>query len=312
MDGFTAANVDPTDPTGSRAMGYYDQTDLPFYYALVQHVRDQRPLLLVGPRSRRSRTGCYLLAGTSFGHIRNDSHRVGYTQKTIFELARRGATPVSWKIYRASAVRSAAFQVRADRAAGHVFPISQYFADAATATCRRCRSSIRCFWRRRDTENDEHPPANVQVGQKFVAESSNALVTSPNWATSAMFLTYDEHGGFYDHVPPPAGVPPDDIPPMLQPGDPVGAFDRYGVRVPVVVVSPYAKPHYVSHVVYDHTSILRFIETRFGLPAAHPPRRQRRPDARHVRLPPRIAAPPQNSGRSDRPCRRGTVRALHP
>jgi phospholipase C len=60
---------------------------------------------------------------------------------------------------------------------------------------------------------------------------------------------------------------PDAIPPMLGPGDEPGAFDRYGVRVPFVVVSPYARRHYVSHKVYDHTSILRFIETRFDLPA---------------------------------------------
>jgi phospholipase C len=80
-----------------------------------------------------------------------------------------------------------------------------------------------------------------------------------------MFLTYDEHGGYYDHVTPPAAIPPDDIPPMVPPGDPFNAFDQYGVRVPTIVISPWAKPHHVSHVVYDHTSILKFIETRYGL-----------------------------------------------
>ena len=87
-------------------------------------------------------------------------------------------------------------------------------------------------------ETDEHPPANVQVGEKFTHDIIDALVNSPNWASSAMFLTYDEHGGFYDHVAPPAAVPPDDIPPMLQPGDTPGAFDRYGIRVPTIVISP--------------------------------------------------------------------------
>ena len=71
-----------------------------------------------------------------------------------------------------------------------------------------------------------------------------------------MFLTYDEHGGFYDHVAPPAAPKPDNIAPMLQPGDTPGAFDRYGIRVPAMVISPYAKQHFVSHTVYDHTSIL--------------------------------------------------------
>ena len=95
----------------------------------------------------------------------------------------------------------------------------------------------------------------------------DALFKSPNWSSSALFLTYDEHGGFFDHVPPPAAIPPDDIPPMLLPGDAPGAFNSYGVRVPAVVVSPFARPHFVSHRTNDHTSILRFIETRFGLPA---------------------------------------------
>ena len=118
-----------------------------------------------------------------------------------------------------------------------------------------------------NAESDEHPPANVQVGEKFTHDVIQALVKSPNWSSSAMFLTYDEHGGYYDHVAPPAAPKPDNIAPMLKPGDTPGAFDRYGIRVPAIVISPYAKTHFVSHTVYDHTSILRFIETRFGLPA---------------------------------------------
>jgi phospholipase C len=100
-----------------------------------------------------------------------------------------------------------------------------------------------------------------------VAGKIDALLRSPLWPSSALFLTYDEHGGFYDHVPPPAACIPDDIPPQLEKGDVDEAFDRYGFRVPVVVVSPFARKKFVSHVVHDHTSILRFIETRFDLPA---------------------------------------------
>jgi hypothetical protein len=117
-----------------------------------------------------------------------------------------------------------------------------------------------------NTETDEHPSSNVQVGQSFTYGVINALESSPNWSDSAFFLTYDENGGYYDHVAPPAAVAPDNIPPILQPGDTQASFDRYGFRVPVVVVSPYSRPHYVSHVVDDHTSILKFIETRYGLP----------------------------------------------
>jgi phospholipase C len=103
----------------------------------------------------------------------------------------------------------------------------------------------------------------VQAGQKFVSEVISALFKSPDWRSSALFLTYDEHGGYYDHVPPPEAVPPD----AVRPAGAAGAFDRYGIRVPFAAVSPFAKQHFVSHTVYDHTSILKFIETRFGLPA---------------------------------------------
>ncbi len=82
-----------------------------------------------------------------------------------------------------------------------------------------------------------------------------------------LIWTYDEHGGYYDHVPPPAAVTPDDVPPDLGPGDPPGAFDRYGFRVPAGVVSPYAKRDFVSHTVYDHTSILKTVEEKWNLPA---------------------------------------------
>jgi phospholipase C len=105
------------------------------------------------------------------------------------------------------------------------------------------------------------------VGEQFVASVANALMASPQWAHAALFHTYDEHGGFWDHMPPPPACLPDNIPPMLQTGDEPGMFDRYGIRVPVVVVSPYSRKHYVSHRTYDHTSIIRFIETRFDLPA---------------------------------------------
>jgi len=105
------------------------------------------------------------------------------------------------------------------------------------------------------------------AGQELVLKLYNALLASPNWGKTLALVTYDEHGGFFDHVPPPSACVPDAIPPMLEPGDEPGAFDRYGIRVPVVVVSPYARRRFVSHEAHDHTSILRFIATRFDVPA---------------------------------------------
>jgi len=80
--------------------------------------------------------------------------------------------------------------------------------------------------------------------------------------------TYDEHGGYYDHVPPPAAIPPDNIGPDGFLGGPhYDGFARYGFRVPCAVVSPWARPGYVSHTVFDHTSILKLVETKWNLPA---------------------------------------------
>ena len=91
---------------------------------------------------------------------------------------------------------------------------------------------------------------------------------SPAWPNTVMFFMYDEHGGYYDHVPPPPAIAPDNIAPRIHvPPDQPGAFDRYGMRVPAYVISPFAKKHYVSHVVHDHTSVLKFIETKWNLGA---------------------------------------------
>jgi phospholipase C len=271
MDGFTAANsssstsADPADPSGTRAMGYYDQNDLPFYYGLYStFATNDRYFASVLSQTFPNRL--YLYAGTSFGHIRNDI--VNSTQKSIFELLDQGG--VSWKIYSDQANLSFAsllFKYVNDRKAQHLFPMSQYYADAAAGTLPNVSYVDPKFIDSPGVESDEHPPSNVQVGQKFVADVINGLMTSPNWGSSALFLTYDEHGGFYDHVAPPAAPKPDNIAPLLTASDTPGAFDRLGIRVPVAVVSPFAKSHYVSHVNDDHTSILRFIELRFGLPA---------------------------------------------
>src|SRR5204863_9771795 len=78
---------------------------------------------------------------------------------------------------------------------------------------------------------------------------------------------YDEHGGYYDHVAPPTAIPPDNIAPMITSNDRPGDYRRYGFRVPAAIVSPYARRDYVSHVVHDHTSILKLVERKFNLPA---------------------------------------------
>ena len=101
--------------------------------------------------------------------------------------------------------------------------------------------------------NDDHPPSPMMAGQELVLSLLTAVMRSPVWKKSLLIITYDEHGGFYDHVDPRPFKPADDRPTMR----------RYGVRVPALVVCPYVSPG-VSHVVYDHTSVIKTILLRFS------------------------------------------------
>jgi phospholipase C len=93
-------------------------------------------------------------------------------------------------------------------------------------------------------------------------------MTGPLWHKTLLIWTYDEHGGYYDHVPPPPALAPDNIPPAVPPGELVyNGFRQYGFRVPCAVVSPWARPNYVSHQVFDHTSISALVESKWNLPA---------------------------------------------
>jgi phospholipase C len=257
-DGFVATN----NPDGARAMGYYDQTDLPYYYALATTfaIADRFFCSLLGPTFPNR---FYLLTGTSDGRIRNDV--VPYGRPSVF--GQLDAAGVSWKVYRSDLAFALLLTDVTSGQLSQVVPIEEYFVDAAAGSLPMVAFIDPRFFADVTTQNDEHAPSNVQIGQKFVADVVNALIASPQWPSSALFITYDEHGGFYDHVPPPPACPPDDVPPALRTGDVEAKFDRYGFRVPLITVSPYARRGFVSHRVYDLTSILRFIQTRFDLPA---------------------------------------------
>jgi len=96
----------------------------------------------------------------------------------------------------------------------------------------------------------------------------NAVMAGPAWDRTLLIWTFDEHGGYYDHVPPPPAVPPDDIPPAVPAGQSAyDGFARYGFRVPCAIVSPWARPRYVSHRTFDHASICKLVETKWNLPA---------------------------------------------
>lgn len=104
--------------------------------------------------------------------------------------------------------------------------------------------------------NDDGPPADIAEGQRLVARIVNAVIESPKWKKTLLLITYDEHGGFFDHVPPPAAIP-------------VSAINEYGVRVPTFVISPWVDGGKVSDTLFDHTSIAKTIARRFM--SASPP-----------------------------------------
>jgi len=103
------------------------------------------------------------------------------------------------------------------------------------------------------SSGDDHPKADIRAGEQFLNEVYNAITTSPNWANTVLVINFDEWGGFYDHVPP-ATAPDVSSDTALR-----------GFRVPALVISPRARRNYVAHNAYDHTSVLRMIEWRWGL-----------------------------------------------
>jgi phospholipase C len=108
------------------------------------------------------------------------------------------------------------------------------------------------------TSEDDHPLADIRNGQAFLSRIYDAVTTSPNWPNTVLIINYDEWGGFYDHVPPP-------LAPQTALDPTIGNDGRLGFRVPCMVASPLARRGFIEHQQYDHTSILRMIEWRWGL-----------------------------------------------
>ncbi len=275
MDGFVwsaagaASYEGAKDTSGSRAMGYYDYNDLPYYYFLATYFGTSDRWFSPAPTETEPNK-LYLVAATSQGHAHKPT--TSLSANTIFGLLQSAG--VSWKVYYENQPSDAIlnyFQPFASQNQSHIVPISHYYSDLQNGTLPQVAMIEPGFG-----SEDEHPGLGnqIQIGAANVAKVVNALMGSSSWKDSVFIVTYDENGGMYDHVPPPTTVPnPDGIRPVdlftkAQEGydDPPGDFTRYGFRVPLMVVSPFTKKGYVSHTVTDSTAILKFIETRFNLP----------------------------------------------
>ena len=267
MDGFlrTTTSVPSTiDPTGTRAMGFYDQSDLPYYYELAARFatsdRFFSPLL-----SNTVPNRLYLFTATSFGNIFPPTPPAGgFTQPTIFDHLDQAG--VSWRYYYQDAATSAFIQQFSTykRDAAKVVSITNWQTDVQNDATL---PSVIFIERAGTSGRDEHPGNNLQKGAADGASIINTLINSPSWPDSAFILTYDEGGGLYDHVRPAREVKPDAIAPKLRTGDKPGNFNQSGFRVPMVVISPWVKPSFVSHTARDYTSILRLIEDTFNVPS---------------------------------------------
>jgi len=332
--------------TEDETMSFYNEEDIGFYYDLAKTfaISDRHFSSVLGPTfPNRS----YLMAATSFGHIAGetvpDINRVqeGLVYQpltgTIFDLLDQHN--VSWANYFNDSPQGVSFRNFLadpehfrlfDKPALEQLPgpiqdlynevyglVNSFMEDVAAGTLPSVAFVDPAFGQVFDptAENDEHPGlapgSNIRAGQSFVAKVVNAVRYSKDpklWSESIIFIVYDEHGGFYDHVPPPAapqggartpdGIAPGQCadasnPPVSEapsgglnctesqriaaqfcPGFSAtgpfprrcATFNQLGLRVPLIAVSPFAKPHYGSHHVSDHTSFLALIERRFLRP----------------------------------------------
>jgi phospholipase C len=205
----------------------------------------------------------FALAATSQGHM-DDKTRT-FTSPSIFSLL--GKNNATWGIYGYSAepLTKSTFTDIATATGGTIGQFTD-FTKAAAAGNLPNFSFLEPDWSA--TGNSQHPAYNVALGEQLIHDVYQALRTGPAWAQTLFVLTYDEHGGCYDHVPPPSGaVPPDNSAGMFE-----FDFKRFGVRVPTVLISPliaegtvYRAP--AGSTPLDHTSVLKTVEQRWNLPA---------------------------------------------
>ena len=324
-DGFvrsveiTRAKADATAP-----MRYWTGADLPFYYGLARTfpVADRWFGSCLGPTFPNRR---FLIAGTAHGLI--DDVPFGLVDYppagTIFDLLDRHG--ISWVNYHnvapakvvlsrllgrsglialrrlASVARWLPPVVEAVRgnksftadlyplglrdSRKHLRTTQQFFADANRGALPAFSIVDPDF-----TSYSEENPQDIRKGESFAAEVINCVMHGPGWPHTLLIWVYDEHGGYYDHVPPPPAPPPDDVEgrsilnlpgwlrACLRPlfgtyiagveaedAGPRG-YDRYGFRVPAVIVSPYGRPGYVCSETLDHTSVLKLVEQKWNLP----------------------------------------------
>jgi phospholipase C len=262
-------------------MGYYPEGFLPVLHSLARNftVCDRWFSSVPGPTWPNR---FFVNSGTSMGYTTNTGGPSQYTQRTIFDTLSDAG--LHCMVYYHDVSQTAAF------ASKPPLDSIKHFLNAVGGP--EANFPKYCFIEphygilSKQGQNDQHPPCDVFSGEKLIDEVYKALrANDALWQRSLLVITYDEHGGFYDHVVPPAADPPDSH------VDPQFNFDRLGVRVPTILVSPWLNPGVIQDT-FDHTSLLKFMIDKWGLTNYHGNRvAAANTFKRYLRSSPRIAGP---------------------
>lgn len=255
-DGFAAVANAAGSGLGNVSVGYYDYRELAGYWGLASNftLADRYFASMLGPTIPNR---MYSIAGTAAGLITNPLRGMRVDVPTIFDqLQARG---ISWRYYYSTSLLFdptplyvAHIAANASMAANLV-PLSHLAGDIMAGNLPSVTYIDPSSELPGALAINEHPPGDVTTGEAWTLGIVASLMASPMWNTSALLITYDESGGFYDHVPPPQ----------------VDEWG-YGFRVPMIVVSPFAKRSFVDHGAMDHTSILKLIAANWNLPSLTP------------------------------------------
>jgi phospholipase C len=259
MDGFVDALRREGEGHPS-TMGYYDGNDIPYYWNIADNY-------VLFDRFFTSAAGgsvgnhMFWVTGTPGNRKADVIPPQGFSQETIFD--RLEAKHISWKFYVQNYDRGITFRNRGigdrgsqivwvpllnyprfldnPRLRSHIVDMSQYYKDAQNGTLPAVSYLA-------PAGSSEHPPGSIQAGERFVRTLINSLARSDSWSSSAFMWSYDDWGGWFDHVKPPQ----------------VDKFG-YGFRAPGLLVSAYARRGQVNHTTLDFTSMLKFVEENWGL-----------------------------------------------
>jgi phospholipase C len=251
MDGFLRSAED------EYAIGYYVARDRPFFSALSRHY------------TVLDRSFCSILGPTFPNRLFLHAAQTDRLSNT-FDIA---TMPTIWDTLQGAGISGRYYYnnlpfvgLWGTKYLPISLPYSQFLTDAAAGALPAVSFVDPVFTVLDDgTGNDDHPHADIRAGDAFLSEAFHAVARGPHWASTVFIVTYDEWGGFFDHVAPPRAAAPNDVDP-----DQIDGKALLGLRVPTIVASPWTRTAEgdearVKHSVMDHTSILKLIEWRWGL-----------------------------------------------